>query len=93
MKNNVVSCVGGGIKCDNPKCDYCDLTVKIEEYKSWINKPCPKCGNNLLTKQDYKNVQTILRLAQMVNANEVDTTTSEGTATIYIDGSGSVDIE
>ena len=42
-----------GIKCDNPKCDYIDATVKFEEYPEWVNKACPKCGENLLTQEDY----------------------------------------
>lgn len=39
-----------GIKCDNPNCDFSDMTVKYEDYDKWLNKPCPKCGHNLLTK-------------------------------------------
>jgi hypothetical protein len=40
-----------GIKCDN--CDYADMEVPFSDYTNWINKPCPKCGENLLTQQDY----------------------------------------
>jgi hypothetical protein len=42
-----------GIKCDNPLCDYIDASVKFEEYADWVNKSCPKCGENLLTQEDY----------------------------------------
>lgn len=35
--NNIVDLVGGGIKCDNPECDYADQTVKIEDYKKCKN--------------------------------------------------------
>ena len=44
-----------GIKCDNEKCDYADPTVQYEEYPNWINKPCPACGENLLTEKAYKD--------------------------------------
>lgn len=33
MKNDIVSFIGGGIKCDNPECDYMDETVRVEDYK------------------------------------------------------------
>lgn len=42
-----------GIKCDNPKCDYKDESVTYEQYPEYINKPCPTCGENLLTQEDY----------------------------------------
>ena len=34
----------GGIKCDNPKCDYHDDDAKFEDYLSYVDKPCPHCG-------------------------------------------------
>jgi len=40
-----------GIKCD--KCKFSDPTVKYEDYDKWLNKPCPDCGENLLTQEDY----------------------------------------
>lgn len=46
-----------GIKCDNVKCDYSDKEVKSSDYAKYLNKPCPKCGENLLTEKDYKVVQ------------------------------------
>lgn len=36
-----------GIKCDNPECDFKDMSVNFEDYKNWVNRPCPKCGTNL----------------------------------------------
>ena len=41
-----------GIKCNNPACDYRNDTVRLEDWPEWLNKPCPKCGSNLLTLQD-----------------------------------------
>ena len=42
-----------GIKCDNINCDYADPSVTYAEYPQWVNRPCPKCGENLLTQEDY----------------------------------------
>lgn len=57
-----IEVTGGGIKCDNPKCDYSDESVKMEDYDQWLNKPCPKCGENLLNEEDYFMVKTLLAL-------------------------------
>ncbi|MDY2630085.1 MAG: hypothetical protein SOV85_01840 [Clostridium sp.] len=42
-----------GLKCDNPKCDYRDDTVKYEDYEKYIGAKCPKCGMVLLTQKEY----------------------------------------
>ena len=51
-----------GIKCDNPNCDYRDDSIKKEDYLSFVNKPCPKCGSNLLTQKDYDTVILLERI-------------------------------
>ena len=52
--SNVVEIVGGGLKCDNPNCEWHDDSIKVEDYKDWVNVPCPSsCGSNLLTEDDY----------------------------------------
>jgi hypothetical protein len=48
-----------GIKCDNPNCDYRNDDVAFEDYSKWINASCPKCGENLLTEQDYNFTKII----------------------------------
>jgi len=48
-----------GLKCDNPECDYKDETIDSVDYEQHINKPCPDCGENLLTQDDYDKVQQI----------------------------------
>ena len=57
----------GGIKCDNPNCDYRNESVPVEDYKNWLNKPCPICGSNLLTKKDYKSVKRLLSTIKIIN--------------------------
>lgn len=56
-----------GIKCDNPSCDYKDETAKLEDYQLWLNKPCPKCGQNLLTEKDFEAVKNLINLVKIIN--------------------------
>lgn len=56
-----------GIKCDNPKCDFKDDNVEFKDYAKWLNKPCPKCGKNLLTQTDYDNTKAILEIVKITN--------------------------
>lgn len=42
-----------GLKCDY--CDYRDESVQFSEYQESINKPCPECGQSLLTEKEYNN--------------------------------------
>lgn len=51
-----------GLKCDC--CDYRDDLVQFSEFKDSIGRPCPKCGESLLTKEDYEKS---LRLYKIVN--------------------------
>jgi hypothetical protein len=51
-----------GIKCDKPSCDYRDDSVTTSQYKEYIDKPCPKCGSNLLTYADYKTSMILLMI-------------------------------
>lgn len=58
------------IMCDNPKCDY---TIKNEtkdifsDISKYVNKPCPKCGENLLTPEDYLTSVKTLKIVKFIN--------------------------
>ena len=54
-----------GIKCDN--CNWKDMSVPFEDYEQWINKPCPKCGENLLTQKDYDECLEIMNASEIIN--------------------------
>ena len=57
------------IVCDNTKCNY-EIPYSIEEEKnivSYINKSCPQCGENLLTKEDYIQYYKILKVVNWLN--------------------------
>jgi hypothetical protein len=49
-----------GIKCDNETCDYSDDSVKSVDYTQWIDKACPKCGDNLLTQEAFDNSNSVM---------------------------------
>lgn len=56
-----------GIKCDNPSCDYSDMSVKFEDYKDWLNKPCPLCGENLLTQKCHDDLLAWIEAIEIAN--------------------------
>lgn len=58
----------GGLQCDNPLCDWIDPTIQVEQYKDWLNAPCPKCDENVLTEEDLKNTLMMRSIVAMVNA-------------------------
>ena len=83
-----------GIVCDNPNCDFTDPNVKVEDYDKWLNKPCPKCGENLLTDDDYRNVQFLLAMEKLANKiyPKIEDDENIIKATINTDGSGDMTI-
>ena len=83
-----------GIKCDNPNCDFEDMSVKVEDYDKWLNKPCPQCGENLLTDDDYRNVQFLLGMAELANKiyPKIEDNESIAKATINMDGTGNINV-
>ena len=56
-----------GVKCDNPKCDWKDMTVPYDDYPSYIGKPCPACGWDLMSKQEYCGLIAFYRLVLRVD--------------------------
>lgn len=40
-----------GLKCDN--CEWRDNSILFTDYQECIGKPCPNCGNNLLTQSEF----------------------------------------
>lgn len=56
-----------GLQCDNPSCDYEDMSVPFSDYEKSIGKACPKCGENLLTQEDYDKVIQMIDAAEIMN--------------------------
>ncbi len=58
------------IECDNQNCDYVIVNQSSNPNKSikqYINKPCPKCGENLLTEKDYLDSEKFMRVLNWMN--------------------------
>jgi hypothetical protein len=55
-----------GLKCDC--CDYRDDEVRFEDYEKYINYPCPKCREPLLTKEDYQTCLRLINAVKFANA-------------------------
>lgn len=92
METNNYGITGGGLKCDNPNCDFVDMSIEIEDYDTWVNKPCPKCGANLLTVEDYKAVKMMLAIAKVIQAQRLNDQ-EKVLATARFNGTGNVEIE
>ena len=56
-----------GLQCDNPKCDWTDATICMKNMHEWINRPCPKCGENVLTEHDYNLAKNLDNIIEFVN--------------------------
>ena len=58
------------IQCDNPNCNYKipnPTRDPFTDIKPYINMPCPDCGENLLTQEDYDDSIKILKKIIWIN--------------------------
>jgi hypothetical protein len=67
MKQNI-ELIESGLKCDNPKCDWEDKTISFKDYEKYIDSPCPKCGENILTQEDYNMAVLFHASVDLVNS-------------------------
>ena len=56
-----------GIRCENPSCDYENTSIQPQEYKKWVDQPCPKCGTVLLTENDYNLAKLLFATTTIAN--------------------------
>jgi hypothetical protein len=68
MKYNNVEMFESGLKCDSPLCDWSDMTITFDSYKDWINRPCPKCGESVLTQGDFENAEQLRLMYEFLNS-------------------------
>lgn len=54
------------MKCDNDECDYITSDVDNSTVHKYLHKPCPKCGESLLTEDDLSKLHTILDLGDRI---------------------------
>ena len=67
MDNKKIEKLVQGLVCDNPNCDWEDFTIKEEEYSNWLNKQCPKCGDIVLTEDDFNNLKILNNTVDLIN--------------------------
>lgn len=66
--NNIEIAKSGGLNCDNPNCDWSDMSIEVSDYKNWVNKPCPECGESLLTQEDYDKTVKFMDAINLINS-------------------------
>lgn len=83
----------GGLKCDNPSCDYINMDIKAEYYERYVNAKCPKCGEILLTQADYLNTKFLLEMVKVANKifPKGDDDEEMVTMSVNMDGSGKME--
>ncbi len=55
------------IVCDNINCDYTIPYMEDIDTIIYINKPCPKCRENLLTERDYLDHKKLKKRIDWIN--------------------------
>lgn len=85
-----------GLKCDNQLCNYNDESIKLEDYPMYIDCPCPKCGESLLTQADFDTTMKIVKLTEWASSMSFDTPPVESDMiykmNVKLNGSGVPDI-
>lgn len=56
-----------GLKCDNPNCDYVNSNIPFEQYEQFIDYPCPKCGQSLLTIEAYNACVSLKNIGDFIS--------------------------
>ena len=58
------------VECDDLECDF-EVTNETKDpnvdITSYLNQPCPKCGENLLTEEDLYDYKKVLKLINRLN--------------------------
>lgn len=58
------------VECDNPKCDFVvpnKTGIPNPDSQEWLDRPCPKCGQNLLTFQDWYQFRKMMKIINFIN--------------------------
>lgn len=81
-----------GLKCDNPTCDHSEPDIPFEAYGEHVDRPCPLCGQSLLTKADYDAVRAFADIAVALGGDINGETPTGDIAqlSVALDGSGIV---
>ena len=55
------------LNCDNDRCDFTIADIPDADAEGWVDRPCPKCGENLLTREDFDRWSTVQKAAELIN--------------------------
>lgn len=86
-----------GLKCDNPKCGYINMDPTLDPTDpKHIGTPCPKCGESLLTQEDFDAMIQLLEAVKIINQLDLGNDSSETETEIVpieMKGDGSIKIK
>ncbi len=80
--------MGQFLQCDAPGCDHREMRPALLEED--IGRPCPKCGANLLTREDYEaakpfsDMMRAMEEAGLIKPASLDDVVGEGKAIVTI---------
>ena len=66
MKTKNIEFTSSGLQCDS--CDWKDTTIPVSSFPEWVNRACPKCGENVLTQEDCDNSMKIVAVVDYMNS-------------------------
>ncbi len=56
-----------GLKCDNPSCDWNDMSIPFEDYPNHVDASCPECGENILKNDEYQELLQLKNAVDLMN--------------------------
>lgn len=78
----------GGLKCDNPDCDYRNDDIPFQDYELYLEVPCPKCWEPLLTEADFQFVKRLAKSASRIVHEPLPEEVEKGRARIRYEFNG-----
>lgn len=93
MSDNIIR----QLKCDAPGCGHVEQVAEMTA--DLIGKPCPSCGANLLTQEDYEAGQAmldVLKVFDVLGAFAPPGTVKEGVTRVSVNphaGGMNIDIK
>lgn len=59
----------GRLHCDNTQCNHVLDRGAVEWGVHLVGMPCPKCGESLLTFEDYIHTERLFQVIEWINAH------------------------
>lgn len=61
-----------GLKCDNPECDWEDMTIDSSDWGDYIDHNCPKCGDVVYTQEEHDEYLEMKKQIDYINSFSED---------------------